>query len=209
MKKALYNLVGCMALIVSGSAYAGIMSAVDPVSPSASAACRLNFTCGWSFTVDVMIDVVALGQWDEGVDGLSGSADVGLWLTDGTLLASTTVPTGTAGTLVGNHRYTSISPLKLMTGLEYVIGSAFTGGDADVLLASEFNALINPVSGKTAGGGTDPSLMFPDFNTSSLYSGPSFLFERSVPAPATIGLFVIGLAGLGWSSRRYRYLLGR
>jgi hypothetical protein len=189
-------------IIMSGTSSAGLMSAVDPVSPSAESSCNLNFTCGWSFTVDASIDVLALGQWDEGLDGLNGSADVGLWLDDGTLLVSATVPTGSTGTLVGDHRYTSITALTLMTSTLYVIGSAYTGGQSDNLASTEFHPLINPFSGREAGGGTSPDLQFPNFQDTRLFSGPSFLFERSVPVPATLALFGLGLAGLGWSRRK-------
>ncbi len=188
---------------LSATSHAGLlMSAVDPVAPSAQSSCNLNFTCGWSFTVDASIDVLALGQWDEGLDGLNGSADVGLWLSDGTLLVSATVPTGSSGTLIGDHRYTSIATFTLMTSTVYVIGSAYTGGPSDNLALTEFNSLINPIDGRVAGGGTSKDMQFPSFTDMRFFSGPSFLFESSVPAPATLALFGLGLAGPGWSRRK-------
>ena len=202
MKNFSATLFALNLIILSGTSHAGLMSAVAPVSPSAESDCNLNFTCGWSFTVDTSIDVLALGQWDEGLDGLNGSADVGLWLGDGTLLVSATVPTGSAGTLVGDHRYTNIASFTLMTSTVYVIGSAYTGGRSDNLATSEFNPLINPIEGREAGGGTSPNLQFPSFSDTRFFSGPSFLFEKSVPAPATLALFGLGLAGLGWSRRK-------
>ncbi len=82
---------------------------------------------GWSFSVgnkDVELD--ALGIYDDGMDGMVDAHAVGIWTNGGTLLAQTTVPSGTAGTLVGSYRYTALpTPITLTAGQTYVIGTYF------------------------------------------------------------------------------------
>jgi hypothetical protein len=81
-----------------------------------------QYTLGWSFDVAQPITVTGLGVFDSGKDGLSVPLAVGLWDSGGTLLASTTVPAGTAGTLANWFRFEDIAPLNLPIG-SYVVGA--------------------------------------------------------------------------------------
>ncbi len=81
---------------------------------------------GWSFSVGAQDqEIEALGIYDDGVDGMADAHAVGIWTSSGTLLAQATVPSGTAGTLVGSYRYTAIPPLTLTAGQTYVVGTYF------------------------------------------------------------------------------------
>lgn len=83
-------------------------------------------TVGWTFTVNTPKIIGFLGVYDQAGDGLSAATDVGLWDTNTqTLLASVTVPSGTAGILSGQFRYAGISSVTLMPGTTYTIGAQY------------------------------------------------------------------------------------
>jgi hypothetical protein len=87
-------------------------------------------TVGWSFVVNEARNVRFLGVYDADADGLAVATEVGLWerdmlSTNGYLLASATVPAGTAGRLSGQFRYTDIPGLTLQPGLEYTLGALY------------------------------------------------------------------------------------
>src|ERR1700693_727987 len=58
-----------------------------------------TWTLGWSFSVNSSISVTSLGAYDASLYGLNVAHDVGIWDAAGDLLASATVPSGTAGFL--------------------------------------------------------------------------------------------------------------
>jgi hypothetical protein len=84
-------------------------------------------TVGWDFTVKENHDINMLGVYDAGGDGLAVATEVGLWDRDtNTLLASVTVPQGTAGALLGQFRYAPIPSVWLMPGVNYALGALYT-----------------------------------------------------------------------------------
>jgi hypothetical protein len=100
-------------------------------------------TRGWQFerggdSYDIF--VTQLGVFDSGGDGLVNSHQVGLWRNDpdnrtGTLLASATVPAGTAALLEWGYRWMPITPVLLPRTLaSYVVGAQYSAGDADDLV---------------------------------------------------------------------------
>lgn len=92
-------------------------------------------TRGYSFDVTDPngILVTALSFYDAGANGLSESHGVGLWNASGTLLASTTVPAGTAAPLdsSGLFRFVPITPINLPQGANYAVGAVFQNGSLD------------------------------------------------------------------------------
>src|SRR5262245_29379387 len=76
-------------------------------------------TGGWSFAVIGPIEIVSLGVWDEGSDGLLESHEVGLWTGGGTLLTSilvTNAATAVGSTGPGRWLFAPIAPLVLSPG---------------------------------------------------------------------------------------------
>ncbi len=160
---------------------------------------------GWSFSVGAQDqEVDALGIYDAGQDGLEDAHAVGLWTSSGTLLAQATVPSGTAGMLVGSYRYTAIAPLTLTAGQTYVVGTYFGPvpdqcGSAcgDVLLYSGSETYASGIAFlqarqtlSIAGGGP---LAFPNVNAGVPEGvfGPNFLL--AVPLTRVIGLSAVNL----------------
>ena len=167
-----------------------------------------EYTLGFEFSVAEDTTIVALGAYDSGQDGLNGTAEVGLWDTSGNLLASATVPTGTAGTLVNDFRFASIAPYALTAGVQYIIG-AFEPDD----LASSLN------TGQGGSGFVDPNVTiyqdqysnfnsafsFPDtsdFNPGGAWLGANFITASAVPETSTWAMLALGFAGLGFAGYR-------
>ncbi|MFZ1133883.1 MAG: PEP-CTERM sorting domain-containing protein [Candidatus Korobacteraceae bacterium] len=106
------------------SAYAAPL-AVDFTTPT------LNFTdgtwsLGWEFNVLTAYTVTALGAYDDGMNGLTQSHDVGIFDPSGTLLTWTTVNPGDS--LTSWWRFHSITPYTLLPGNDYRIAET-TGSE--------------------------------------------------------------------------------
>lgn len=170
-----------------------------------------QYTLGFEFSVSKNSFIDALGVYDNLRDGLRNSAAVGLWDTSGNLLASVTVPNGTAGTLDGTFRFASITPYALTAGVHYIVG-AYIVGD----LASSFgtgqggSATINPdvtIYGDRFSN-FNSTFSFPSENQhsgSAAWVGGNFnLVQGGVPEPATWALMISGFALAGVSLRRRR-----
>lgn len=170
---------------------------------------------GWQFTVGPNPILISdLGFCDFGQDGLATVHQVGIWSqSDQALLATTTIPSGTAAPLQGFFRYEPLgSSLLLSPGTVYVAGAFDPGLDAhvwDVFLPGfggpEVNGfsvtspiLLGPPG--TARGAPASSFVFPGFttipnDTRSALMGPNFLFTV-VPEPSSLCLAVGAVAGL-------------
>ena len=100
-------------------------------------------TKGWAFAdanYNEYIAITALGVYDYGGDGLTNSHAVGIWSNDGTLLASTVIPAGTAAPLIDGYRYSSITPVLYSTSIfrnagslqwQYIVAAAYSANDPD------------------------------------------------------------------------------
>jgi cysteine-rich repeat protein len=107
--------------------------AVPPHPAAASPAARFDFSpvngCGpnnlegWEFQTTAAISVSALGVFDSNDDGLQFAVPVGLYDASCALLASVTVPAGSAATLHDHYRYAAIAPLNLPSGQTFRIAA--------------------------------------------------------------------------------------
>ena len=80
-------------------------------------------TMGWSFAPNSELRLTHLGFFDAQGDGLAVSHRVGLWTSEGDLLAEAFMPSGTGASLLGGYRYVEIEALALHAGQTYVIGA--------------------------------------------------------------------------------------
>jgi hypothetical protein len=160
---------------------------------------------GYGFSLSTPLSLTALGFHDADGDGLLSAHAVGLFdATTRALLASATVPAGTAAALVDSYRWAAIPGLQLLPG-SYVI-AATTPGDPtlfDPFLYSASQAtgldgfLMGTASLSEAGSGS--VVAFPTIDEGVPYGfiGPNLAIS-SVPAP--LPLFG-GAAAFAWSRR--------
>ena len=116
---------------------------------------NINETFGFDFTVGpTPLTITALGMWDgpESVsgggftgsvgDGFASTHQIGLWDNSGNLLATSTMQIGTADTLIGEFRYSSVlvptnpGPVILAANTTYVLGATYLTNDGDSLKRS-------------------------------------------------------------------------
>ena len=167
------------------------------------------FTLGWQFQVNNNITVTQLGVFDDALNGLGQSHEVGIWDSLGNLLTSTTVGAGTSGTLINQFRYANTAAANLTAGETYTIGAVWLDGTDPMIFGNTTNFNTDPsitfLNSSFVNGGslTDPIIpVGPD----PAYFGPNFAFgAAAVPEPASmtlLGLGAFSLAGYGWRRRK-------
>ena len=163
-------------------------------------------TLGWQFTTALSIDVTALGIWDGGASGLTNSHQVGIFDTSSTLLATTTIPSGTPGFVDGtsNFRFVGITPVTLSAGT-YRIGATYLGQDADQHTMNGANTMA---AGITFDGGRfniGAGLNDPTNATGTNFFGPNFEFNptsATIPEPSSLALLSLGGVAAAFIRRR-------
>ena len=163
-----------------------------------------GITLGFTFSVNSAITVTDLGIFDWSLDGLLEAHQVGLWNSGGSLLASVTVPSGTAAVLDGDFRYVAISSLSLTSGETYTLGAQYPTSNLEIVRGSATlftPSVVNYLEDKQAGGA---GFIQPTLSTGATngFFGPNLLF---VPEPSALILGLIALMGLSactWRRRR-------
>ncbi len=204
---------------ISSTALAALLSLTAAAAPAIQAQVRgaivandgqVLQTGAWnlgrSFTVVSAANVVSLGIFDQGSDGLRNSHQVGLWASDGTLLFSTLIASGTSAILDGNFRFNDIAPISLNIGSTYFVAATYAGSNDDpYMVNATFTSapMITHVNEQWQFGG---ALVFPDLlnpNVDSYWGGDVRLVAvTATPEPATVTLFALGLVGIMGVRRR-------
>src|SRR4051812_3854518 len=102
-------------------------------------------TLGFVFSVNTAFEVSSLGWFNPTADGFQAEHTVGIYDSNGTLLASTNLATGRATPLTGMFRYQAITPVTLNAGAEYVLAGT-SGGSLDHWTINDFVSgfTVNP-----------------------------------------------------------------
>lgn len=171
----------------------------------------LDYTAGYTFTVQRSLFATSLGVFDAGQDGLAAAHAIGLWDIDMRLLASTTVAAGSGATLDGFFRLGAIGPVLLSPGQVYFVG-ALMNGDPYARTTDGLQAANGVTYDQEAQGVAPPGagLAFPGITSSGgggIFGGNVVLAEvampvSTVPEPATVALVGAGIVVLSGVARR-------
>jgi len=187
---------------------------------------RNNGFGNWNGTVGILfkvgetpLRVTSLGLWDgpndsggEG-DGLELATEVGLWQNSVTLLASVSIGTVGAGSLVdGSNAYclyeSLTTPVILSANTEYRVGARYTsGGNAftnnpKVSATGHFNSEVTVLAGVYNTDGAN--LNWPGDQDPNNYFGSATMQFSEVPIPGGVWILGSGFIGLVGLRRTFR-----
>ncbi len=184
-----------------------------------------NYALGMDFIVNSPVTVTQLGAFDSTNNGagFNGPITVGIFSVSnaspggsGTLVGTSVILNGTAGTPVGGSRFVSVTPFTLTPGLYSIVAAGFglgtdfngnsqTPGENDIFNADGGNLTLVSKGGRW---NDNSAFAFPNQHTfaNSPYGQSDPVFQAgtfAVPdGGMTVALLGIGLCGLGLIRRR-------
>lgn len=203
MRKLAVSLLVSFACFAATSAYA--TTAINISNTTGQTLANPPFTLGWSFTTSSAITVNQLGFFDDSLNGLVDSHQIGIFDSAGNLIVSATVQSGTVDPLINQFRYVSIAPTLLMAGQMYEIGALYLDGNDPLIFPGNSQGFstgpgINYLDATFAGGGTLTAPL--NVGGTDGYFGPNFTYGPVVPEPGSLFLLGSGLLGLAGVARR-------
>jgi len=201
-RKLARTLVLGITLAVSlGIASAGTLG-IDYTNPG-SVSTNGAWSLGYEFQALQSVSVTGLAFFTGG--GISQNHDVGLWDSNGNLLASTTITSGSPVIGTGGFLWESIVPVILTAGDYYYVAGE-TGSDNYSYEPS--GVTINPaISFVAAAYVSSGTLAFPDSTDPSTlgYFGGNVVLSTAAPEPSSMAMLLGGgMMLLGFVRRRTR-----
>lgn len=207
-----FAIAACAVAGIVTSSWAAPVSALTFTGNPSLSGTAFYSARGYEFSVSMSgLKATHLGIFDAAADGLADSHLVGLWKSDGTLITSATVPSGTSGLLQDSMRYVDIPDIVLGIG-SYVVGAVYAEDSAD-LQANVPAANLSTAPGITYiemryGSCCFPVVLpFPDATlpgVGGLLGGTLMIDagDNVVPEPASFVLALSALAALAVNRRR-------
>lgn len=139
----------------------------------------LDYNEGWEFSISKLIRVTHLGVYTGG-QPLKADIPVGIWNSEGELLASTTVPLGATPTARGRFVYVSITPVILEERGNYVIAAHYQKGSPVWTIGSNAGSFSTPEAVKWTRSRRSPGeeLAIPDLPK---FQDPDHPFSETMP----------------------------
>lgn len=204
LKKNLLTLAACAALLTAPVAAQAAALGVDFTSAGFVSTSNNSWTLGYRFTANSSTSVVALGTWNQRVQG---RIQVGLWDSAQNLLASTFVDSTSDVHGNADWLFEDIPAVALTAGNDYYVGSFGVTGYAWAVNGFTVDPRISYVADAWA----RDAFAFPNETSSftggsqgnGFFGGNVMLEDRqSVPEPGVIALMGLGLAGAAVARRR-------
>jgi hypothetical protein len=195
--KKLLSVVGLVLTITVANAQGTFEAITDYAAGSDTAS--IPGTAGWTFQPQVDLTVTALGCLDSLLT--QPTVDIGLWTTNGVLLASVTVTNSSPNQT--QPQYSSTTPVFLAANQFYVLGAYLPDGLIGLSLVSPGGANGSVTLSPDLKLGkyvytSDGTFGFPvqQGMDGQMLLGATFQYTKNVPEPAILALLSLG--GLGW-----------
>lgn len=173
-------------------------------------------TLGNDFNVNAPIQILSLGVFDSGGDGLLGTMVARIYDRDTQLSLASITFTGSDGVLIGGSRFLNLpTPLTLSAGFHGVVSVAYLGSP----LEPDGNLRMGPGNWTTDDGGGLISFVgegrhswsgsgdvFPDFvdpaPAPNNFAAGTFTYS-AVPEPSVFSIFAVTVLSLSFGAKRH------